>query len=138
MAAPVYPKHFPRHEFLCRHCGKEGPMSQALLDGLEALRVRTGPLQVTSGYRCPLHPVEHAKAPTAKLRAHVDGLAADIHSSTLGALELYKIAKQMDVFKGFGVDEESNYLHVDVRPWAEVAKWSYSKGRVVRWKHGDL
>jgi hypothetical protein len=70
-----YP-NFKREEFTCRcGCGRN-EMRPEFLERLQALRSVYGkPMAVTSGYRCPQHPKEAAKAQPGM---HTTGLAADI------------------------------------------------------------
>ena len=68
-----YP-NFTEAEFRCRHCGQQ-QMQPEFMEKLQALRHQYGrPLRVTSGYRCPDHPIEKAKAHPGM---HATGLAAD-------------------------------------------------------------
>jgi hypothetical protein len=58
--------NFKPEEFMC-HCGKCGPgtgllMKATNLDKLQALRTDCGfSFPISSGYRCPKHPVEKKK-----------------------------------------------------------------------------
>ena len=68
--------HFKAAELRCRHCGREG-VRRELLDVLEALRAKAGPIRVNSAYRCPQHPVEGRKPKPGR---HAQGIAADLIS----------------------------------------------------------
>ena len=68
--------NFTEEEMACRHCGEFG-VTAGLMEALQDLRNLTGPLVVSSGYRCKDHPVEIVKkAPGTG--SHCRGLAVDI------------------------------------------------------------
>ena len=70
-----YPNFSP-HEFACSHCG-EVKVYTILLSALQWIRHECNYLMpITSGYRCPNHPVEKRKK--TKNGPHVQGVAADI------------------------------------------------------------
>lgn len=127
-------QHFTRGEFLCKHCGAHG-IKQELIDALEALRrMVQRPIVVTSGYRCPKHPVEKSKS---KPGYHAQGLAADITVSGMTPRQVYAYALHIAAFHGFGVDDNKKYLHVDVRPGPQIARWTYDvNGKVQPWQIG--
>ena len=123
-------EHFDSREFACRHCGKDG-ISRELVDALEELRVRVGrPVVVTSGYRCPEHPVERAKA---RPGLHALGIAADVTVPGMAARDVYRAAVEIGRFSGFGLDEQRNFVHLDIRS-TTPARWAYRNGHVVPWK----
>jgi zinc D-Ala-D-Ala carboxypeptidase len=69
-----YP-NFSVQEFNCSHCG-QNEMKHEFMAKLQQLRTLYGaPMKVTSGYRCPQHPIEAKKASPG---AHASGLACDI------------------------------------------------------------
>lgn len=115
-------KNFSRYEFTCRcGCGL-ADMQPRFMERLQALRETYGkPMQITSGYRCPRHPVERAKPMPGM---HSTGLAADIGVQGAPAVELLKLALNAG-FTGIGVQQKGTgrYLHLDLR--AEPAIWSY-------------
>ena len=54
-------KNFKLEEFSCKHCGKN-EINHKLIDKLQLLRDDLGfPLVISSGYRCPEHPIEAKK-----------------------------------------------------------------------------
>ncbi len=121
--------HFTDEEFICRHCGKSG-VKLELVEALEALRGHLGrPIIINSGYRCPAHPVEAAKLEPGY---HTKGIAADLRVPGMTPREVYAVALTMPQFKGFGVDDENGYIHLDTRP--KMARWCYHQGQVVPWK----
>ena len=73
-------KNFTAKEFACQHCGKEG-VKEELLNRLQALRTFLDfSFIVSSGYRCPNHPIEAKKS---KPGTHATGLAVDIQALAL-------------------------------------------------------
>jgi uncharacterized protein YcbK (DUF882 family) len=114
--------NFKRDEFTCRcGCGRN-EMKPEFLERLQALRSVYGkPLHITSGYRCPQHPVEAAKAQPGM---HATGLAADIGISGSEAVALLRLALDAG-FRGVGVQQKGNgrFIHVDLREVPTV--WSY-------------
>ena len=106
-------QNFSRDEMACKHCGI-CDLQPAFMDLLQALRTAWGgPLRVTSGYRCPQHPVEAAKEAPG---AHTLGCAADIGVSGQRALRLLSVA-----LKGFD-DQDWDFQAVGVQqkgPWAK-------------------
>jgi uncharacterized protein YcbK (DUF882 family) len=116
-----YP-NFRKEEFNCRcGCGRN-EMKPEFLERLQALRAVYGkPLHITSGYRCPQHPVEASKAQPGM---HSTGLAADIGVSGSEAVEVLRLAFDAG-FRGVGVQQKGNgrFIHVDLRETPTV--WSY-------------
>lgn len=115
-----YP-NFTEAEFRCRHCGKQ-EMKPEFMGRLQALRdVYKRPIAVTSGYRCPDHPVEKAKPHPGM---HATGLAADIGVSGPDAHELMRLAFHLG-FTGIGVQQKGvgRFIHLDLR--GEPTVWSY-------------
>lgn len=115
-------KYFSEAEFRCKcGCG-ETKMDQAFIDRLNALREAYGaPLGVSSGYRCPKHPIEAKKAATGM---HTTGKAADFAVQGENAVKLLNIALQMG-FKGIGVQQKGSgrFIHLDDRESSTI--WSY-------------
>ena len=51
-------EHFSTSELACPHCGKIG-LDPSLIPALEELRAAAGgPVEVDSGYRCPIYNAE--------------------------------------------------------------------------------
>jgi len=82
-------EHFKSAELRCRHCGREGVRTE-LLDVLEVLRAKAGPLKVNSAYRCPQHPVEARKP---KPGFHARGLAADLVPLAMPLRAFYDVVR---------------------------------------------
>ena len=74
-------KNFKPEEFACQHCGKEG-IKEELLNRLQALRTFLNfSFVVSSGYRCPEHPIE-AKKSRDFLNNLISGKEVDIRRIT--------------------------------------------------------
>jgi len=119
-----YP-NFSTKEFTCSHCGGEG-IQEALLDKLQAMRTEYGKsMKITSGYRCPQHPIESKKSAPG---AHALGLAADIAAEGAEAYRVLQLAFKHG-FTGVGVQQKGTgrFIHVDVRSgqFPTPAVWSY-------------
>jgi len=120
-------KNFKPEEFACQHCGKEG-IKEELLNRLQALRTFLDfSFVVSSGYRCPNHPIEAAKTEPGM---HATGLAVDI---LCRGTEAYKIVTNAcDYgFTGIGVSQNGNnrFIHLDIATQADgkfrPTIWSY-------------
>lgn len=118
---------FSRHEFACAHCGR-AEMDSDFLWRLQDLRDSYGkPMRVTSGFRCPQHPIEARKA---KPGTHSTGRAVDIAVSRGEAYALLRLAIRMG-FTGIGVQQkgEGRFLHLDdltsQEGWPRPTIWSY-------------
>ena len=117
-------EHFKSAELRCRHCGREG-VQRELLDVLEALRSKAGPLKVNSAYRCPQHPVEARKP---KPGFHARGLAADLAPLGISLRAFYEIVRDESRVRGIGVDHVGGYIHIDMRGATEPVLWVYRHG----------
>ena len=114
-----YP-NFTEAEFRCRHCGKQ-EMRSEFMGRLQALRdVYKRPMTITSGYRCPDHPVEKAKAEPGM---HSTGLACDVGVQGADAHELMRLAMHLG-FTGIGVQQKGGgrFIHLDLRQQPTI--WS--------------
>ena len=115
-----YP-NFTEAEFRCRHCGKQ-EMKPEFMGRLQALRdVYKRPMSITSGYRCPDHPLEKAKTEPG---VHSTGLACDVGVQGADAHELLRLAMHLG-FTGIGVQQKGagRFIHLDLR--AAPTVWSY-------------
>jgi uncharacterized protein YcbK (DUF882 family) len=117
----VYP-NFSEKEFTCQcGCGAN-EMKPEFMAKLQQLRTLYGaPMKVTSGYRCPQHPIEAKKASPG---AHASGLACDIGIQGAEAHRLLGLALEAG-FTGIGVQQKGTgrFLHLDTRQ--DKALWSY-------------
>ncbi len=115
--------NFGKHEFECSHCGKED-MDADFVEALQDLRTSYGrTLTVSSGFRCPEHPVEARK--TGGAGSHASGRAADLAVSRADALEVLRIALSDERFRGFGIQQKGagRFIHLDSKN--RNAIWSY-------------
>jgi uncharacterized protein YcbK (DUF882 family) len=104
-------------------------MSPEFMDALDELREAYGkPLRVTSGYRCPEHPIEARKTSAG---AHSTGKAIDLAVDRGEAYEVLKIAMAMGVFTGIGVQQKGSgrFIHLDTCEEPKMSPrptvWSY-------------
>jgi uncharacterized protein YcbK (DUF882 family) len=124
-------EHFSKRDLACHHCGVNR-CTPELVGALEALRaiVSTArgedtPIIVDDAYRCQVHNSELPQA--AKHSQHVLGTAADIRVKGMTAAELYRHATEVPAIRGFGRDDQHQYLHVDVREAEAPSRWCYNK-----------
>jgi hypothetical protein len=120
-------EHFKSAELRCRHCGRAG-VRRELLDVLESLLAKAGPLKVSSAYRCAKHPVEARKL---KPGFHARGLAADLVPLAVSLRAFYDVVRADPRIRGIGVDHVRGYIHADVREVTESVFWVYRNGRAV-------
>ena len=126
-------KHFSESEIKCSHCGQMPPDTDEVAQfwmTLDTLRDYCGfPLPVSSGYRCPEHPIEKAKK--GGPGPHSTGMAADIAVSGAKAWKLLDQAFPLD-FTGIGVSQRGvgRFIHLDMAPAKEGRPrphvWSYA------------
>jgi zinc D-Ala-D-Ala carboxypeptidase len=118
-----YP-NFSENEFKCSHCGKVD-MQPAFMARMQQLRNMYGkPIVISSGYRCPEHPIEAAKATPG---VHAMGIAADVVVSGTDAYEILKHAFTLG-FAGIGVQQKGGgrFIHLDImRSVPRPNVWSY-------------
>ena len=116
--------NFKAEEFNCSHCGKN-EMQQRFMDKLQALRnLYRKPMRITSGYRCPQHPIEAKKAQPG---AHASGCACDVAVAGADAHKLVKLALQLG-FTGVGVQQKGavRFIHLDTLEGpTRPTIWSY-------------
>lgn len=104
-------KNFSADEFKCSHCGAN-EMKEEYMNRLQMLRTAYNkPMKVTSGYRCPKHPIEAAKPSPGP---HSTGRASDIAVQGADAHRLLQLALELG-FTGIGVQQKgaSRFLHLD-------------------------
>lgn len=105
-------EYFSEKEMACQcGCG-ESPMDQAFMDKLTQLRITYGkPIRISSGYRCPNHPIEAKKS---KPGAHASAKAADLAVDREDAYDILSIAMDMG-FEGIGVQQKGSgrFIHLD-------------------------
>lgn len=123
----VYAEYFRPEEFACSHCGQV-KMRRDFMQRLMQIRRAYGrPMRITSGYRCPQHPIEIAKGGKS-LGEHSLGACADIACEGDGALLLLTTALAHGITR-VGVQQKGSgrFLHLGIggpglaNPWI----WSY-------------
>ena len=105
-------KYFSDKEMACQHCGAT-KTDAAFMDALDSLREAYGkPMIVSSGYRCPNHPIEAKKATPG---AHASGKAIDIAVSGADAVRLLYFALEFG-FTGIGIQQKGSgrFIHLDI------------------------
>lgn len=121
--------YFSEDELRCK-CGcEEYYFDEAVLDTLNSIRRDCGfPLPVSSGYRCPDHPIEAAKEASGRpIGAHCTGKAVDIGVERERAHRLIESALAHGCPR-IGVNQRGGgrFIHLDwdyTRPHPTV--WSY-------------
>lgn len=133
-------RHFTADEYRCQHCGALPPYSEEYqdhIDFMNTLRRDVGfALTVTSGYRCPEHPIEKAKK---KPGAHCWPGATDISLIRMGPAKITKLVKTAlamkgdfpyNVLRGIGLKihgpREKRFIHFDCRNEPHPVWWTYS------------
>jgi uncharacterized protein YcbK (DUF882 family) len=126
--------NFRRSEFACKDgCGLANP-HPALVAGLQTLRDRVGrAVIIISGGRCAQRNKNEHGAEHSRHLPNLDGFteAADITIPGMSARSIYAMAREVPEFKGFGVDDERQMVHVDVRE--DPARWCYRSGKEAPW-----
>ena len=119
--------NFSHAEMRCNHTGI-CRLSPSFMDRLQGLRsLLKTPMQVTSGYRAPSHPVEVSKAHPG---THSEGHAGDIRCGGGDAWRTVTAAGSLG-FTGIGVAQSSKggrFVHlddIDKAAWSRPAMWSY-------------
>lgn len=111
--------YFQPEEFKCSCCGEMG-MDTEFETKIDALRGVCGfPFIITSGYRCPSHPIEAKKPIPGR---HSQRIAADIKITN--AHDRYLIVKKAIELGFRGVGVASDFVHVDLRESTPVI-WTY-------------
>ncbi len=100
----------------CGHCNSTGrEMDPAFMARLQRLRDAYGkPMQLTSAYRCPRHPVEAGKTAPGE---HFDGRAVDVRCRGAEALTLLRLALPLG-FNRVGIHQKGSarFLHLGLAP----------------------
>lgn len=114
---------FSEDELRCKHTGR-CEMAPTFMERLQHVRDLYGkPMNVTSGYRDPSHPVEARKATTGE---HTTGHAVDIGVRGKDALDLVRVALSCG-FTRVGVQQkgEGRFIHLGDDPDFPPGIWSY-------------
>lgn len=103
-------RHFEISEFdcQCENCGGENEMDYLFIAALDRARESAATaFVITSGYRCPQHPLTIARPNSA----HADGLAADIATPDSHTRFLVLRSLIEHGFTRIGIGED--FVHVD-------------------------
>ena len=125
-------KDFSRSEFACQcGCGCDASeVDMRLVNALQQLRDSLMlPIEVLSGCRCFAH---NRVVGGTKASQHLFGKAADIRVDGVRVRTVYAIAQTIRAFRGFGIDDQKQFLHLDVRA-GTMAHWCYKNGQQVGW-----
>ena len=116
--------NFSYKEIACQHCGRLA-LHDGSMDNLQRLRTSLGSsIRITSGYRCPDHPIEAVKE---RPGSHSKGRAFDIACSGGGADKIIRLSYDAG-FTRRGVsqsngDRRKRFIHLDTAGLSMV--WSY-------------
>lgn len=120
--------HFKSSEFDCK-CPQctETKIDSDLITLLEKIRENTGPLKITSGYRCSHYQTElrlRGYETAVGVSQHELGRAADVtgEDTEYSGAQLEQLARNAG-FKAVGVGR--SWVHVDLRNEKE-RRWTYS------------
>lgn len=116
--------YFSKDELSCTCCGRYKFDPQFLII-LNAIRESVGPMPVSSGYRCPKHPIEARKVNGPG--EHSTGLAVDIAVSGWRAYRLVEVALQFNVPR-IGINQKGNsrFIHLGMNEdFPNPTIWSY-------------
>ena len=109
--------NFSRSEFACKcGCGFNS-VDVALLDALEQVREKFGPVSITSGNRCPKH---NAGVGGAAHSYHTKGLAADFKVGASPTVVQDWLCKTWP--NKYGKGRYPSWNHLDVRD--DDTRWS--------------
>ena len=123
-----YPNFTPK-ELACKHCGADGMTSQ-MMDVLQYIRNKLAkPMFLSSGYRCPRHPVEQEKD---KPGEHTKGMAVDILCHGINAIKIIDLALEIGT-KRIGIHQKGNingrFIHLGIADKFDLAYpeaiWTY-------------
>ena len=117
-------EYFSPKEFDCTHCGNN-ETAMELVYRLDELRSYYGhPLKITSGYRCPHHPLSINK-PVGSMSSHIKGLAADIAiSGSRQRFMVLALIHEYDIFQRVGIAKD--FIHVDIdQDKEQLLTWLY-------------
>ena len=115
--------NFSFKEIACQHC-QECDINEDFMDDLQTMREFVGPMKITSGYRCPSHPIEAAKPAPG---SHSKGLAVDVSCRGQGAFNVVRAGLEQGML-GIGVSQQgdSRFIHLDqLSASYRPSIWSY-------------
>ena len=112
--------HFNKKDFMCKD-SKTLRISLGLVGALELLRTKANNrITIEKGYESP---ETYEKKGSFKRSFHTMGLAANITIDNLSLEETFKLAEEIDEFKGLGLNYHKKHVHVDTRKEDERIMW---------------
>lgn len=109
-------KNFSRKEFACPCCGKDD-ISLTLVETLQFIRDKAGPLHINSGVRCPAHNKSIGGKPKS---SHLKGLAVDIRcKASTKRFKILRAVFSLLIFPRIGPGP--GFIHLDIDP--DKAQW---------------
>jgi len=118
--------YFPDDELKCQHCGML-VFNAGFRNLLNSIRADVGfPMIISSGYRCPEHPIEKAKLIPGE---HADGEAVDVAVSYAQALKVLRSALAHGIER-VGISQQGDgsgrFIHLGYsKTLPTPALWSY-------------
>ena len=113
-------EHYSKKDFNCKESGNF-KISLGLVGALELLRAKAKQhVIIIKGFES-LEVAE--KRGDFKRNFHTQGLAADIKVDGMDEKELFKLAEDIEEFKGIGLNVNEHYVHVDTRKADERLLW---------------
>lgn len=117
-------KNFKAKEFRCKcpKCNMQKPhqMKPEVIDALQRIRDKVGPLVITSAYRCKDHPIEAKKSTPGQ---HNKGVAVDVKFS--GSVQRFQILKEAFSEGASGIGWDKSFIHIDWRKGSPSVAWDY-------------
>ena len=110
-------KHFSRKEFACGDSCGHDTVDTELLEVLEMVRGKFGPVRITSGHRCRIHNKSVGGMVNSQ---HLRGRAADIVVKNTEPEEVADFIESIMPDHG-GIGRYENFVHVDSR--TNKARW---------------
>tara|TARA_B110001454_G_C12674963_1_gene415442 strand:- start:55 stop:408 length:354 start_codon:yes stop_codon:yes gene_type:complete len=112
-------KNFNLSEFVC-HCGcGSNYINRDLVDKLQLVRDKMGPMSVTSGVRCEAH---NTKIGGSSSSSHIDGVAVDVKCDS-GPFRQKILTELTKHFQRIGIAK--NFIHVDIDSTKSESVWLY-------------
>jgi len=112
-------KNFNLSEFVC-HCGcGSNYINRDLVDKLQLVRDKMGPMSVTSGVRCEAHNIKIGGSLSS---SHIDGVAVDVKCET-GLFRQKILTEMTKYFQRIGIAK--NFIHVDIDSTKSPSVWLY-------------
>ena len=122
-------EHFSKKDFICKESGKLR-ISLGLIGALELLRSNSkNRVNILKGYECP---ETSEKKKKIQRNYHSYGVAADITVDNLSAIEVFKLAENIEEIKGLGLNISDDYVHIDTRKDDERSLWVEEEEKIIQ------